>query len=86
MSFEERLSFEERYDTQFGDIVHFLHAFEVPFMWPKEKLWRDAAMMELKRAYGEKDEEKFRKVYGALRMLAGEVRARVVDEFKLVDI
>lgn len=80
-----RMSFEERYGPQFADILQFLNALEVPVINATEKLWRDAAMVELKQAYGEKNEERFRKVYGALRMLAGQVRARVVNEFKLVD-
>lgn len=80
-----RMSFEERYGPQFADILKFLSAFEVPVINPTEKLWRDAAMVELEQAYEEKNEEKFRKVYGALRMLAGQVRDRVLNEFKLVD-
>ena len=79
------MSFEERYGPQFADILKFLNAFEVPVINPTEKLWRDAAMAELKQAYEEKNEETFRKVYGALRMLAGQVRDRVLNEFKLVD-
>ena len=79
------MSFEERYGTQFAEILQFLNSFEVPFINPTEKHWRDAAMVELKQAYGERNEEGFREVYSDLRMLAGQIRARVVNEFKLVD-
>ena len=80
-----RMTFEEKYGTQFANILRFLNAFEVPVITPTEKLWRDAAMVELRQAYGEENEESFREVYADLRILAGEVRARVVDEFQLVN-